>query len=106
MPAIGIHPHEADKVTAQTLQRFEYLLQNHRKQIVAIGEIGLDYHYNFAKIANQKRLFKAQLELAQKYKLPVLLHVRNAFSDLKTFLKPFQLKGISHCFAGSLADAN
>ncbi len=106
LPAVGIHPHEADKVDSQTIQALEMLIQTNRDKIVAIGEIGLDYHYNFATIARQKWLFKAQLKLAAKYQLPVLLHVRKAFADLKTILKPFALQGISHCFAGSLEDAN
>ena len=104
-PAVGIHPHEADNVTQATLDALEALIIKHRNKIVAIGEIGLDFYYDFASQTKQEWLFKAQLTLAVKYDLPVLLHVRNAFQTLKSVLPQFPVRGISHCFGGDLTDA-
>ncbi len=106
LPAIGIHPHEANNIHTKDIEQLKILLNDHRQKIVAIGEIGLDYHYFNATKINQLQLFRAQLEIAANNDLPVLLHVRKAFEDLRIVLNEFpHVKGILHCFSGTLNDA-
>jgi TatD DNase family protein len=98
---LGVHPHEGvlydDKV-----ERF--LNENlHRKEVVAVGEIGLDYHYNQSPKEKQLEAFERQLELAKKFKLPVEIHTRDAEEDTVLMLKKFdgQVRGVIHCFTGT-----
>ena len=97
--SVGIHPHEADEAPADYLHQLE-LLSQHEK-VVAIGEIGLDYHYDFSPREIQKRVFKEQLQLANKLKLPVIIHNREAHEDTLTALREVPSKGIIHCYSGS-----
>lgn len=74
-------------------------------KFVAIGEIGLDYYYDKDKRQEQIEMFEYQLDLAQNYNLPVVVHLREATKDLIDCLKKYKLKGIIHCFSGSLETA-
>lgn len=100
-PAIGIHPSEITETFNTDLQ---YIEANILK-IVAVGEIGLDYHYEGFDKAKQITAFKRQLDLAKKYNKPVIIHSRDAFLDTYEVLKDYKLKGVIHSFSGSLEDA-
>lgn len=97
----GVHPHAADTYTVQTEQHIERALQKER--IVAVGEIGLDYHYDFSPRAVQRDCFDAQLALANRLNVPVILHDREAHGDCMDLLRLHKngLKGIMHCYSGS-----
>ena len=92
----GFHPCMAE----EDYNRLEEYLQNDR--VVAIGEIGLDYHYGKDDMDKQKELFRRQLDLAKKYKKPVVIHTRDAFLDTYNILKEYDLNGVIHCFSGSV----
>jgi len=100
---IGIHPHEADKFENLELLRE---LTNHPK-VLALGETGLDYHYQFAQRVNQQRLFQTHLELAHQVNLPVVVHCREAFEDVLRIIKsaPADIRGAFHCFSGDVDQA-
>lgn len=100
--AIGIHPHYVKKYTYNDILALKKMLEN--EKVIAIGEIGLDYHYNKNK-KKQKKLFKIQLTLAKKYKLPVIIHSRDSIIDVYKILKKYKLKGIIHCFSGNREEA-
>ena len=74
------------------------------KQLIAIGETGLDYHYKHSAVENQKKHLKKYLELAQETGLPLIFHVRDAFADFFN-LVPNNVKGVLHCFTGNLEEA-
>lgn len=96
--SIGYHPTELNKIPENHIKILEEMLLNNK--IVAIGEIGLDYHYDYDKEV-QKRIFKEQLDLAQKYNLPIIVHSRDAINDVYEMLKNYKLRGIIHAFSGS-----
>jgi len=99
--AIGIHPSEANKDYNNDLIELEKLINN---KVVAIGEIGLDYHYDGVIKENQKDLFIKQIKLAKKYNLPITIHSRDACKDTVDILKEYKeyyKKGIMHCYAYS-----
>ncbi len=101
---IGYHPSEAMITTDEDLSLLEE--QIHNKKIVGIGEIGLDYHYGKEDILEQQDLFRKQMNLAQKYHLPVVIHSRDATEDTIRILKEYpNVKGDIHCFSGSLETA-
>lgn len=102
---IGIHPDEIKDFNHETISYLEDLIKNN-KNIIGIGEIGLDYYHNKENKEDQKRIFKLQLDLAKKLNLPVVIHTRDAFQDTYDILKEYDLKGIIHCFSGSLESAN
>jgi TatD DNase family protein len=112
--AIGIHPHDADTVTAQTLNQLKELAQN--LKVVAIGETGLDFHYpqdglrhNFSKQPTQRRIFVQQLKIAAEFNLPVIIHSRDAFDETMDVLEQFGSgvkRVVFHCFSGSAEQAN
>ena len=100
-PALGIHPEEKN-YSVEDLK----FIEDNITSIVAIGEIGLDYHYDDANKEVQKELFTSQLKLAQKYNKPVIIHSRDATKDTIDILKGYPtLKGVIHCFTGSLETA-
>ncbi len=104
--SLGIHPEYASTTTKKDLEKLEELLIKTPK-IVALGEIGLDYYYTKANKEEQKQLFKKQLEIAFKLSLPVVIHSRDATLDTIEILKEFpEVKGVIHCFSGSLETAN
>ncbi len=97
----GVHPHTADSVTQATLDRVAAALGE--EKILAVGEIGLDYHYDFSARDAQKRAFCAQLDIAAQHRMPVILHDREAHGDMMDILRAHKngLSGIMHCFSGS-----
>lgn len=100
----GFHPCMADTVTDEDFVFLEEIVEKNEK-VVAIGEIGLDYYYGKENKDLQISLFRRQLDLAVKYKLPVVIHTRDAFLDTYNILKEYNLKGVIHCFSGSLESA-
>ncbi len=101
---IGYHPEYADNVRENDLDFLENLLSE--KKIVGIGEIGLDYHYTKDNKDKQIWLFEEQLKIAEEFNLPVVIHSRDATQDTINTLKKYNVKGIIHCFNGSLETAN
>lgn len=102
--AVGSHPDDADHVDAQTLALYESLCRE--EKVRAIGEIGLDYHYEDVPREIQKRAFRAQLELARKLKLPVIVHEREAHADAMELVREFSdVTGVFHCYSGALEQA-
>ncbi|NQT32184.1 MAG: YchF/TatD family DNA exonuclease [Candidatus Omnitrophica bacterium] len=100
--AVGIHPHEADKVTPEDISGLRQLASESDK-VVAIGEVGLDYYRKYSKPRNQKDLFRKCIFLARELDLPVILHNRNAQKDFLHILKDQDfniLRGVVHCFSG------
>ena len=97
---IGYHPSEADFISSEDLLLLEEQIKAF--PVIGIGEIGLDYHYGKENIDKQKNLFRKQLELAEKYHLPVVIHSRDATEDTISILKEYpNVKGDIHCFSGS-----
>jgi len=104
--AVGVHPHEAKHWDAATRAALEELAAHPR--VVAIGETGLDFHYNYSPPDVQREVFRAQLELAADLEMPVVLHIRDAYEEaLQTIdaLGRANLRGVSHCFTGNKAQA-
>ena len=101
---IGYHPSEAKIILNSDISALEKHLIDDK--VVGIGEIGLDYHYSKDDIDLQKELFKKQLDLAIKYKLPVVIHSRDATLDTINILKEYpDVIGDIHCFSGSVETA-
>ena len=101
--AIGIHPEEVENYTIEDIKFIEGSINN--KKIVAIGEIGLDYHYSKENKEKQIKLFELQLDIANKYKVPVIIHSRDATEDTINILRKYNIKGVIHSFSGSLETA-
>ena len=107
---LGAHPHEAQHVSATVLGAISDAAKRHRDKVVAIGEIGLDYHYNHSPPAVQRDTFVRQLRLARVLGLPVVIHTREAEADTLSILNDewdSAQTGVFHCFSGgdALADA-
>ena len=99
--AAGSHPDTADEVDDTVLEEYRRLVRSNPK-IKAIGEIGLDYHYEDIPREIQKRAFRAQMALAQELNLPVIVHEREAHQDGMDIASEFpSVTGVFHCFSGS-----
>ena len=101
---IGFHPSEANIITEEDICWLKELIKSNNK-VVAIGEIGLDYHWDKDNKEKQKELFIKQIELSKELNLPVVIHSRDAFQDTYDILKETKVKGDIHCFSGSLENA-
>lgn len=100
--AVGSHPDAADEVNEAVLEQYRQLAQQCPK-VRAIGEIGLDYHYEDIPRDVQKRAFRAQMDLARELELPVIVHEREAHEDGMKIVEEFpQVTGVFHCYSGSL----
>ena len=97
--ACGIHPHEAEGCKQGYLSVLKKLCME--KKCVAVGEIGLDYHYDFSPREIQQKVFEQQLVLAKELDLPVIVHDRESHEDTMMLLKRYKPKGVVHCFSGS-----
>ncbi len=98
--ALGIHPESVDTYTLDDIKYIEDNISN--KKVVAIGEIGLDYHYTKDNKDAQIKLLEEQLKIAEKENIPVIIHSRDATMDTINILKKYKLKGVIHSFSGSL----
>ena len=101
--AIGIHPESVEECNENDFKYIEDHINDNN--IVAIGEIGLDYHYTKENKDKQIELFERQLQLAEKYNKPVIIHSRDAVLDTIECLKKYKVKGVIHSFSGSLETA-
>ena len=102
----GIHPHESGKVAEGDAARVRALLD--KPEVVALGEVGLDYYYDFADRETQKRVLGMQLELACEVDKPLVVHCREAFDDTIDLLSRYGYRDrrvVFHCFTGSSDDA-
>ena len=100
--AVGSHPDVADEVDDALIAQYRELCKQHPK-VLAIGEIGLDYHYEDIPRDIQKRAFRLQMELARELDLPVIVHEREAHEDGMKIVDEFPtVKGVFHCYSGSL----
>lgn len=100
--AVGSHPDAADEVNEAVLDCYRSLCRENPK-VKAIGEIGLDYHYEDIPRDIQQRAFRAQMELAREEKLPVIVHEREAHEDGMNIVADFpEVTGVFHCYSGSL----
>lgn len=96
---LGIHPEFANCYQDKDIK---FIIDNLAdNKVVAIGEIGLDYHYDGYDMQKQKELFEKQLKIAEEHNLPVVIHSRDATSDTINILKKYSVTGIIHCFSGS-----
>jgi TatD DNase family protein len=105
--AVGVHPHDSKDWDNSWINEIEKLAEH--PKVVAIGEIGLDYFYDFSPKENQHQAFKAQLDLAIKLDLPVVIHNRDSNDDIMNYAREYASKGLRaqfHCFAGSIDDAH
>ena len=102
---LGYHPEYADEITEEDLELLERQIIENKEKVVGIGEIGLDYHYTKENKDRQIWLLKSQIEIANKYNLPVVIHSRDATLDTYNILKETKAKGVIHCFSGSLETA-
>lgn len=98
--ALGFHPTELDGISDEELKWLDDNLDN--SKIVAVGEIGLDYHYDETDREKQQYFFRKQLEIAKKHNLPVIVHSRDSIQDTYNILKDSSVKGGLHCYSGSL----
>lgn len=101
--AIGIHPHEAENAKKSDLEELKALYS--KEKVVAVGEIGLDYHYDFSPREVQLEFFEKQIILANELSLPIIVHDREAHEDTLNLLKKHKPKGVVHCFSGSAETA-
>ncbi len=104
---VGVHPHDATKATADDFKRMADLLTH--PKVLAIGEIGLDYHYDFSPREVQKAAFIRQMEIAARAKKPIVIHTREAWDDTLALIErhwtPCKIGGIMHCFSGGPEEA-
>lgn len=100
---IGYHPSEVLTTTDEDLEELKTLAKNNK--VVAIGEIGLDYHWDKENKEKQKELFRKQISIAKELDLPIVIHSRDAFQDTYDILKEANWKGDIHCFSGNLENA-
>lgn len=104
---VGFHPHQANEFNDNSLEVIKELSFN--KKVVAIGEVGLDYYYDFSPREKQKEVLKKQIILANELKLPCVYHVRDATEDFLAILKEMaqylNFSGVVHSFSGSIETA-
>lgn len=101
---VGVHPHDAAKATARTFDDLRVLIREER--VLALGEIGLDYHYDFSPRDVQHDVFREQLAIAAEAGKPIIIHTREAWEDTVALLREmWSGAGIMHCFTGTPAQA-
>jgi TatD DNase family protein len=104
LASVGVHPHDSSKATEATFERLRELAAH--PKVVAIGEIGLDYHYDFSPRDVQRAVFSRQLAIAAEAALPIIIHTREAWDDTFEILRrEWRGEGILHCFTGDAVQA-
>lgn len=98
--ALGIHPSEINDNSDAEFEKIKEMCSY--QKCIAVGEIGLDYHYNFVPKDKQLEFFEKQLQFAVEAKLPVIVHDREAHEDTLNLLKKYRPEGVLHCFSGSV----
>ncbi len=99
--SIGYHPEVANNIVEKDYELLENLVKNNPK-IVAIGEIGLDYYWNKDNKEKQRQVFRKQLEIAERLNIPVVIHSRDSIGETYEILSEYHVRGVIHCFSGSL----
>src|SRR5690554_1973503 len=103
--ALGVHPPDAKTVTSDVFQEFQALLR--REEVLAVGEIGLDFHYDYSPRDLQRQVFQLFLDLGKRMNKPVVIHDREAHGETLSILKEFatehqgRIEGVMHCYSGS-----
>lgn len=100
-PALGLHPEDVKDNWEADLATVEAAIRAHREELVAVGEIGLDYYWDKTYKEQQKEVLRRQLLLARELDLPVILHNREATEDILTIVKEIGGRGVFHCYSGS-----
>jgi len=104
---VGVHPHDSAKADSAIFKRLSDLLRH--PKVIALGEIGLDYHYDFSPRETQHAAFITQMELAAGNRKPIVIHTREAWDDTFALIEkhwaPHGIPGIMHCFSGGPEDA-
>jgi len=100
---VCVHPHDSSKAAAETFAQMRKLAAH--PKVLAIGEIGLDYHYDFSPREVQRQVFEEQLAVAAEHRKPVVIHTREAWDDTLSILRNWTGGGIMHCFTGDAAQA-
>jgi TatD DNase family protein len=104
---VGVHPHDAAKATSDDLARLEELLRH--PKVIAMGEMGLDYHYDHSPRDTQQVIFIEQMQIAARARKPIVIHTREAWDDTLALIEehwsPHGRPGILHCFSGGPAEA-
>jgi TatD DNase family protein len=104
LATVGVHPHDAAKATETTFERLRELAAH--PKVVAIGEIGLDYHYDFSPRDVQRAVFSTQLAIAAEAAQPIVIHTREAWEDtLEILRREWHGEGVMHCFTGDVTQA-
>ncbi|WP_105618730.1 TatD family hydrolase [Vallitalea okinawensis] len=101
--SVGVHPHDVKDLMEEDIEKLYGMAATHDK-VVAFGEIGLDYHYDYSPRELQKEWFVEQIELAKELELPIIVHSREASQDTYNILKDYKgnmFGGVIHCFSGS-----
>lgn len=104
--AVGVHPHDAKDYTDETGAELRRLLRE--SKVVALGEVGLDYHYDHSPRGIQQEVFRRQIRLAREQNMPLIIHDRESTGDLMAILREEQANevgGVFHCFSGSVETA-
>ncbi len=104
--AVGVHPHDSKHWNTDTEEWFRQISLH--PAVVAIGEIGLDFHYDFSPRPDQYAAFRSQMRLAKEVSLPVILHCREAYPETLAILAEpefAEVRGVMHCWAGSVEEA-
>ena len=104
---VGVHPHDSAKADSAIFKRLSDLLRH--PKVIALGEIGLDYHYDFSPRETQHAAFITQMELAAGNRKPIVIHTREAWDDTFALIEkhwaPHSIPGIMHCFSGGPEEA-
>lgn len=102
--SVGIHPHDSEGITEEDLENLCELAKE--KEVVAIGETGLDFYRNYSSPEAQKKVFYAHIEIAKSLDLPLIIHSRKALNETYKILKEKRVENfIMHCFSGSVEEA-
>lgn len=101
--SVGVHPHDSKEWNESFIPKLEEIIKH--KKVVAIGEIGLDYFYDFSPREAQLKAFEDQIEIALKHNLPIIIHNREANDDIMAYARKYKessLRAQYHCFAVTL----
>jgi TatD DNase family protein len=108
LTTVGVHPHDAGKATDGTFDLVSKLLAH--PKVIAVAEIGLDYHYDYAPREAQQQVFIEQMRIAARHRKPIVIHTREAWEDTFALIEehwaPHGIPGIMHCFSGGQREAS
>ena len=106
LPMLGIHPHNVENIKIDNFyQEFVSVLQRYQNKIIGVGEAGLDFHYTKENKNKQIEILEKQIKIAEKFNLPVVLHIRESFNDVFSMIKNYNILPIWHSFTGDYEQA-